>query len=199
MSKSTTDSIEITILGCGGVGKSALTLKYMYDEFSSEYEPTKSDAYKKTIEVDGKPRILSIIDTAGQEDYGFLVDNNIRKSRAFLAVFSLTEKKSFDAIDDFLDKIYQIKKQDEVVVLLVGNKKDLADSNPEDRKVSIQEAKIKADKYNIKFMESSAKDDVNVKEIFSYLSEQIVKKYFKMDENSVQLKSSKKRIKCVIL
>ena len=33
--------------GPGGVGKSALTLQFMYDEFVEDYEPTKADNYRK--------------------------------------------------------------------------------------------------------------------------------------------------------
>ena len=32
---------KVIMLGGGGVGKSALTLQFMYDEFVEDYEPTK--------------------------------------------------------------------------------------------------------------------------------------------------------------
>lgn len=37
------------MVGSGGVGKSALTLQFMYDEFVEEYEPTKADSYRKKV------------------------------------------------------------------------------------------------------------------------------------------------------
>lgn len=36
-------------VGSGGVGKSALTLQFMYDEFVEDYEPTKADSYRKKV------------------------------------------------------------------------------------------------------------------------------------------------------
>lgn len=39
------------MVGCGGVGKSALTLQFMYDEFVQDYEPTKADSYRKKVRM----------------------------------------------------------------------------------------------------------------------------------------------------
>ncbi|KAK6035594.1 Ras family protein [Cooperia oncophora] len=60
---------EVIMVGTGGVGKSALTLQFMYDEFVEEYEPTKADSYRKKVVLDGEECSIDILDTAGQEDY----------------------------------------------------------------------------------------------------------------------------------
>ena len=49
---------KVIMVGSGGVGKSALTLQFMYDEFVEDYEPTKADSYRKKV---SKSRIKSII------------------------------------------------------------------------------------------------------------------------------------------
>lgn len=41
------------MVGSGGVGKSALTLQFMYAEFVEDYEPTKADSYRKKVGVRG--------------------------------------------------------------------------------------------------------------------------------------------------
>ena len=46
------------MVGSGGVGKSALTLQFMYDEFVEDYEPTKADSYRKKVSV--KYNVLNI-------------------------------------------------------------------------------------------------------------------------------------------
>ena len=51
------------------VGKSALTLQYMYGDFVEEYDPTSADSYRKQINLDGTEMNVDILDTAGQEDY----------------------------------------------------------------------------------------------------------------------------------
>ncbi|KAK6028587.1 Ras family protein, partial [Ostertagia ostertagi] len=60
---------KVIMVGTGGVGKSALTLQFMYDEFVEEYEPTKADSYRKKVVLDGEECSIDILDTAGQEDY----------------------------------------------------------------------------------------------------------------------------------
>lgn len=40
---------KIIVVGSGGVGKSALTLQFMYGDFSDDYDPTSADSYRKVI------------------------------------------------------------------------------------------------------------------------------------------------------
>ena len=52
MSKKPTTGLalhKVIMVGSGGVGKSALTLQFMYDEFVEDYEPTKADSYRKKV------------------------------------------------------------------------------------------------------------------------------------------------------
>ncbi|VDP35105.1 unnamed protein product [Schistosoma curassoni] len=60
------ERIYIGMLGVGTVGKSALTLQFMYDEFVDEYEPTKSDSYLKKVSLRGYDVEVSVLDTAGK-------------------------------------------------------------------------------------------------------------------------------------
>ena len=83
------------MVGSGGVGKSALTLQFMYDEFVEDYEPTKADSYRKKVVLDGEEVQIDILDTAGQEDYAAIRDNYFRSGEGFLCVFSITEDDSF--------------------------------------------------------------------------------------------------------
>ena len=63
---------KIIVLGDCGVGKSALTIFFIQNKFTENYDPTIEDTYRKVITVDDKPCVLNIVDTAGQEDYGIL-------------------------------------------------------------------------------------------------------------------------------
>ena len=45
---------KVIMVGSGGVGKSAITLQFMYDEFVEDYEPTKADSYRKKVVLEGK-------------------------------------------------------------------------------------------------------------------------------------------------
>lgn len=61
------ETYSVSVLGTGGVGKSAITLRFVRDFFAKDWDPTIEDAYKKTVDVDSKPCKLEILDTAGQD------------------------------------------------------------------------------------------------------------------------------------
>ncbi|KII72593.1 Ras-related protein O-RAL [Thelohanellus kitauei] len=190
------DSIIIAVFGSGGVGKSALTLQFMYNEFVEEYEPTKSDSYKRTIEVDGKEYQVSIFDTAGQEDYEFLKDQFILSSNGFLCVFSVADEESFKKMDEFIEKIIRIKGPENTPVILVGNKIDIAEDEPSRREVTVEDAKEKADKYLIQYMETSAKTKHNVIEVFQAIGRQVISTKVPQETVKMEKKKSKRRFWC---
>jgi len=153
---------KVIMVGSGGVGKSALTLQFMYDEFVQDYEPTKADSYRKKVVLDGGDAQIDILDTAGQEDYAAIRDNYFRSGEGFLCVFSITEQESFQATADFREQILRVKDDENIPFLLVGNKSDL-ESN---RKVSKEEACQKAAEWNVPYVETSAKTNLNVDKAF---------------------------------
>jgi hypothetical protein len=66
------EKMNVSILGGGGVGKSAITLRFVRDFFIKNWEATIEDAYRKTVRVDEEVSVLEILDTAGQEDFSTL-------------------------------------------------------------------------------------------------------------------------------
>ena len=60
---------KLVVLGGGGVGKSALTIRLVTDNFLEEYDPTIEDSYRKQVKIDGEAALLDILDTAGQEEF----------------------------------------------------------------------------------------------------------------------------------
>ena len=76
-----------------------------------------------------KNGVLDILDTAGQEDYAAIRDNYFRSGEGFLCVFSITEKESFEATQEFREQILRVKgvdsNTDSIPFILVGNKVDL--------------------------------------------------------------------------
>uniref|UniRef100_A0A3P9PK48 small monomeric GTPase n=1 Tax=Poecilia reticulata TaxID=8081 RepID=A0A3P9PK48_POERE len=153
---------KVIMVGSGGVGKSALTLQFMYDEFVEDYEPTKADSYRKKVVLDGEEVQIDILDTAGQEDYAAIRDNYFRSGEGFLLVFSITEHESFSATDEFREQILRVKaEEDKIPLLLVGNKSDLEDR----RQVSGDEARGKAEEWGVQYVETSAKTRANVDKV----------------------------------
>ncbi|XP_037542270.1 ras-related protein Ral-B [Nematolebias whitei] len=169
---------KVIMVGSGGVGKSALTLQFMYDEFVEDYEPTKADSYRKKVVLDGEEVQIDILDTAGQEDYAAIRDNYFRSGEGFLLVFCITEQESFSATDEFREQILRVKaEEDKIPLLLVGNKSDLEDR----RQVSVDEARGKAEEWGVQYVETSAKTRANVDKVFFDLMREVRGK--KMSEN----------------
>jgi len=144
---------KVIMVGSGGVGKSALTLQFMYDEFVEDYEPTKADSYRKKVVLDAEEVQIDILDTAGQEDYAAIRDNYFRSGEGFLCVFSITEQESFQSTSEFREQILRVKSDDNIPFLLVGNKMDLE----ERRQVSVDEAQRRAQQWRVPYIETSAR------------------------------------------
>lgn len=189
---------KVIMVGSGGVGKSALTLQFMYDEFVEDYEPTKADSYRKKVILDGEEVQIDILDTAGQEDYAAIRDNYFRSGEGFLCVFSITEDESFQATQEFREQILRVKNDEAIPFLLVGNKGDLN----EKRKVPLADAESLAQQWGVPYVETSAKTRENVDRVFFDLMREIRSR--KMDDNKSSNprgkdKGKRKKLKCAIL
>ena len=122
-----------------------------------------------TRTIDGRPYFLSLTDTAGQEEYrGLWAASNLR-SDAFLMVYDITQASTLDALDYFLQMVDMEcdHRQDsgavQPVKLVAGNKCDLKDS----RQVSAREGLEFARNKGCGFMETSAREIVNIEETFA--------------------------------
>uniref|UniRef100_A0A3B4AC86 small monomeric GTPase n=1 Tax=Periophthalmus magnuspinnatus TaxID=409849 RepID=A0A3B4AC86_9GOBI len=186
---------KVIMVGSGGVGKSALTLQFMYDEFVEDYEPTKADSYRKKVVLDGEEVQIDILDTAGQEDYAAIRDNYFRSGEGFLLVFSITEHESFTATAEFREQILRVKEEDLVPLLVVGNKSDLE----ERRQVSLEEASSRAQEWGVPYVETSAKTRANVDKVFFDLMREVRKKKMSESKDKNGPSGKKKKKRCCIL
>jgi len=186
---------KVIMVGSGGVGKSALTLQFMYDEFVEDYEPTKADSYRKKVVLDGEEVQIDILDTAGQEDYAAIRDNYFRSGEGFLCVFSITEEDSFQATQEFREQILRVKGDSNIPFILVGNKADLSGS----RQVQLATATNKASEWQVPYVETSAKTRENVDKVFYDLMREIRSRKVSDDSQGKTDKVKNKKKKCCIL
>jgi len=152
-----TINYKIVVLGSGGVGKSALTLRLISDEFAEEYDPTIEDSYRKQVMIEGEPALLDVLDTAGQEEYASLQDQWIREGDGYLIVYSITQGVSLEEATVLRDKIIRIKDSEKFPLVLAGNKCDL----DHEREVTKETGKAKAAAWECPFFETSAKTKLN--------------------------------------
>jgi small GTP-binding protein len=155
---------KIVVLGSGGVGKSALVIRYMQGRFVEKYDPTIEDSYRKQVEIDGTAVMLDILDTAGQEEYRAMREMYMQSGQGFVIVYSITDGTSFDDVQDIYQKLLEVKGTKDVPVVLVANKCDLEDERAVD--IADGEAFAAENMDTSIFLETSAKDDLHVEDIF---------------------------------
>ena len=150
------------LLGDSGVGKSCIIIRYIENNFSNNLMNSIGVDFKlKNIEIDSKNIKLQIWDTAGQERFKTITTSYYKGAHAILVVFDITDRDSFDHIRNWMVDIDKFAKEG-VLRILVGNKCDLS----HERKVTTEEAKGIANKYGIKYIETSAKDTINIDDLF---------------------------------
>jgi GTPase KRas len=182
-------SFRIVVLGAGNVGKSALTIRLVTDNFLEDYDPTIEDLYKRSLTVDDNLYPIEVLDTAGQEEFLPMQDEWIRSCPGVLLAYSIDLRSSFESVKQFREKVVRIKeKQAHIPIVLVGNKCDLPDK---EREVPTAEGESLAKAWGCPFFETSAKTKMNNEECFVEVVRQI-QKADRMDEDSQKQVNKKK-------
>eukprot|EP00013_Stygamoeba_regulata_P020903 CAMPEP_0177648956 /NCGR_PEP_ID=MMETSP0447-20121125/11109_1 /TAXON_ID=0 /ORGANISM="Stygamoeba regulata, Strain BSH-02190019" /LENGTH=142 /DNA_ID=CAMNT_0019151641 /DNA_START=403 /DNA_END=828 /DNA_ORIENTATION=- len=125
--------VKVLVLGAGGVGKSALTIQFVSGQFQEFYDPTIEELYRKSVQVDGQTYELEIIDTAGTEQFKAMRDLYMKDGQAFILVYSITSLGTFNELDEIKTQIMRIQDDEDVPMVLVGNKFDLQDKREVNR------------------------------------------------------------------
>ncbi|XP_013400328.1 ras-related protein Rab-8A [Lingula anatina] len=199
---------KLLLIGDSGVGKTCVLFRFSEDAFNSTFISTIGIDFKiRTIELDGKKIKLQIWDTAGQERFRTITTAYYRGAMGIMLVYDITNQKSFENIRNWIRNIEEHASQD-VEKMVLGNKCDMNDR----RQVSEDKGKQLAIEYGIKFMETSAKNSINVENAFFTLARDIKAKMDRKLESSSpsgksggqklvkeEKPSDKRRWRCVIL
>ena len=170
-------TFKIIIVGNAGVGKSCLSLKATKNIFDVNYNETIGfEFFDFNVCFEDKERIkLQIWDTCGQEIYRSFISNFYRNSSLAIIVYSISDKNSFDDVEEWLKEL-KAKSSPDIKIFLLGNKADLE----EERQVTYEEGEQLKNFYDILyFKETSAKTGLNVTEVFVEAAKLLYKDYFK--------------------
>jgi len=146
-----------------------LLLRFADHTYTESYISTIGVDFKiRTIELDGKTIKLQIWDTAGQERFRTITSSYYRGAHGIIVVYDVTDVESFNNVKQWLNEIDRYATEN-VTKLLVGNKCDLVNK----KAVDYETAKDFADKLNIPFLETSAKNATNVEKAFLTMAAEI--------------------------
>jgi Ras-related protein Rab-1A len=171
--------LKILLIGDSGVGKSCLLLRYFDDHYVESYISTIGVDFKiRTIEIENKIVKLQIWDTGGQERFRSITSSFYRGAHGVILVYDVSDFLSFQNLAQWNNEIEKYSR-DSISKLLVGNKSDLVDQ----RKISYGQGKDYADKLNIDFIETSARNSQNINETFLIMTKKIISKFPKLRTN----------------
>ena len=178
MSTSTTKGSEdyefifkVLLLGNSNVGKSSIFLRFVDDIWNDTFVTTIGVDFKiKTFDIDEKKIKMQIWDTAGQERFKNIIASYYRGAHGILLLYDVTDRDSFKNLNNWLIEIEKNANKN-VLKILIGNKTDLEDK----RVISYNQGKEFADNYGLKFIETSAKKNININEAFETLGRELMK------------------------
>ncbi|XP_036405572.1 ras-related protein Rab-37-like isoform X2 [Megalops cyprinoides] len=158
------------LVGDSGVGKTSLLVQFDQGKFiPGSFSATVGIGFtNKVVTVDNVKVKLQIWDTAGQERFRSVTHAYYRDAQALLLLYDITSKSSFDNIRAWLTEIHEYAQKD-VVIMLLGNKSDMAN----ERVIKREEGEKLAREYGVPFMETSAKTGVNVELAFLAVAKEL--------------------------
>jgi len=165
---------KVVVIGSTGVGKSALLLRYVDNDFYDSYISTIGVDFKiKTLTSSGGKLLrLQLWDTGGQERFRSIVSSYYRGAHAILLVYDITNYESFTDLATWLAEIQKYNTS-APLIYVIGNKIDLEKR----RVVPVKKAQEFCKSHDFKHVEVSAKSGDNVDAIFEEIGTAILARY----------------------
>ena len=195
---------KFILLGDSSVGKSSIFKRLLGNSFSKNQISTlgteKAILNFDDLEIDKNTRQnikIVLFDTAGQERYRAITKSYFRDSQGIVLIYSIVDEESFKHIEAWLDSIKDSLsdwKRSGYIVMLLGNKLDIAEENKEQRMILKEEAEKICSEQGIYWGgECSAKtfDQNKFKEIFENFMKQI---YLKLGNDVKNINNNKSQI-----
>ncbi|CAG9820180.1 unnamed protein product [Phaedon cochleariae] len=161
---------KVVLVGNAGVGKTCLVRRFTQGLFPPGQGATIGvDFMIKTVEVGNEKVKLQIWDTAGQERFRSITQSYYRSAHALILVYDISCQPTFDCLTDWLREIEEYASC-KVLRVLVGNKIDR-----EDREIPTHVGEEFAERHNMYYLETSAKQSDNVERLFMQIAEDLMK------------------------
>ena len=195
------------LIGNSNSGKKDFFSKFTTDKFD-EKNKFSIGIEKKTFEFDlhfsikeGKKEktkfSITLFDTAGQEKFRAFTFSYLRGSDAFLFIYDITDKSSFESVQSWSESIREtlgLKKGDlNYTLILIGNKLDLVEEDIKEREVAEDEAKQMCKEYEMIWGGEHSIKNLNFEEFIKLFEIFALELYKRIGDNSYQKQMIKKK------
>ncbi|KAG7202062.1 hypothetical protein KM043_004740 [Ampulex compressa] len=164
---------KIVVMGAAKVGKSAIINQFLYGIFSPKYKRTIEEMHHGDFNVSGIQLTLDILDTSGSYEFPAMRDLSIKSADAFVLVYDVNDSSTFLEVKTLRAQILSVKGA--VPIVVVGNKVDLVEEEQEVEPESTRE--LVTTKWENGFVMVSAKENLNISQVFKELLIQAKLKY----------------------
>ncbi|CAH1773561.1 unnamed protein product [Owenia fusiformis] len=166
--------LRIAVMGAAAVGKTCIVNRFMNDTFIEKHEATVEDFHQKQYKISKNDvQMMEIVDTTGSYQFPAMMRLSMTISHAFILVFSLDDRKSFEEVNRLRQEILEERRNKPTYIVIVANKSDVPESEREVCSITadiIATVEWGCDVY----IETTAKHDVNITALFS----DITKKHY---------------------
>ena len=193
---------KFILLGDSNVGKSAIFMRLHENKFIEDSMATlgteKCFLKFDDVIIDEKENItqnfdIILFDTAGQERYKSITKSYFRAAQGIILIYSIVDAKSFEHVQSWLQSIKESLsdwKRAGYLVMLLGNKLDIAEDNAENRQVLIEEAETLCSEKDIIWGgECSAKcfEETQIREIITNFLKKVHNKLKRNNPTNMQV------------
>ena len=183
---------KIILIGDSGVGKTSLTIRLTQELFDDRGRSTIGfDIFNYVAKINDKVFKLQIWDTCGLEEFSACTPSLYKNATLAIIVYAINDRKTFNHLENWKNLV-KANSNPEILIFLVGNKKDLEKENK--RIIQKDEGEEFKKKNELHFfIEASAKENEFVEYIFHQALIQIYEKLFSNNENKGRYDFTKRK------
>ncbi|XP_046342039.1 ras-related protein Rap1-like [Haliotis rufescens] len=162
---------RVVLLGAGGVGKSSILKRFLFNTFTEEYKETVEDLYCREYDLHGTSIKVDFLDTAGNFAFPAMRKLSMSTAHGFILVYSITSQASFDELKKLWEQIKEERTNfQDIPIAIVGNKVDMENDRQIEKFDTLNW--IYSEGFCGGFVEVSAKEDESISDIFRILLDQ---------------------------
>ena len=173
---------KVSLIGDSSTGKTSILLRFIDDYFSEDTKSTIGVDFK-LVSFELEPNIyakMQIWDTCGSERFKSLTSSFIKTCSAFILIFDLTRKNTFNNINHWIKIIKE--NTSPKFMILIGNKSDLINERNIDKEIILDYC----EKNLFNYMEISAKNNLNIEKLFKEVAYQLYNDIKKSEKNDIK-------------